>query len=618
MRSIREVLRLYHELARSNREISMATGLSKGSVSEYLRRARDCGLTWEVARELGERELEAQLFKTPGRNEPASRIPIDFEWVHREMKRKGVTLQLLWVEYSEAARHDERGRRPYGYSQFCDLYREFRGRVDVVMRQEHRAGEKCFVDYSGLQPTIVDRETGEVVKVELFVAVLGASGFTFAEATRSQQRDEFIGSMARAFEYFGGVTEITVPDQLKSAVAVSDRFDPDLNPTFAEFGEHFGTAVIPARPRKPRDKAKVESTVQVAQRWLLARVRNVTFFSLEDLNVALAALLEQLNDAPFQKLEGTRRSVYEAVDKPALRPLPVRRFEPSTWKKATVHIDHHVEYDGRYYSVPHALVGSKLWVRATVSAIELLLDGKRVASHGRSYNPKGTYVTVDAHRPKSHRQYGAWPPTRIIAWATELGPRTGALVDAIMRDRPHPEQGYRSCLALIRDAKRYPVERIEAACARALSIGAPTRRSVLAILKNGLDQIPLENDDDDAQLRLPIAHGNVRGSDYYATVAAAAADAPDEPVLQVQPEPEPQPELEDAREEHEDDRRRDPPKTPGDALARDVRCLHRTARGRTEQPTQLQREDRIDGRSRVDGPREQTTHTATPSSQADD
>jgi transposase len=422
--------------------------------------------------------------------------------------------------------------------------------------------------------------------------------------------------MARAFEYFGGVTEITVPDQLKSAVAVPDRIDPDLNPTFAEFGEHYGTAVIPARPRKPKDKAKVESAVQVAQRWLLARLRNVTFFSLEDLNVALAPLLEQLNDAPFQKLEGTRRSVYEAVDKPALRPLPMHRFEPSTWKKATVHIDHHVEYDGRYYSVPHALVGTKLWVRATASAIELLVDSKRVASHSRSYSTKGTYVTLDAHRPKSHRQYGAWPPTRIIAWATELGPSAGALVAAMMRDRPHPEQGYRSCLALIRDAKRYPVERIEAACTRALSIGAPTRRSVLAILKHGLDQIPLENDDE-AQLRLPITHGNVRGGDYYAT-GDVAADELDEPAPPGRLDPETQPQPDDERQDHEHDRPRDPQETPGDALARDVRSIHGATRGRAEQPDELQREDRPDGRSRVDGPREQATHAAAASGETDD
>ena len=367
MRRIREVLRLKFELQRSHREISAATGLSKGSVSDYLRRAREAGVTWERARDLSDHELEQQLFRAPGRNVPGDRVPIDLDWVHRELRKKAVTLQLLWAEYCDAARHDQRQRRPYQYSQFCERYRQFNKRVDVVMRLEYRAGEKCFVDYSGMKPTIVDRKTGEVTEVELYVAVLGASSYAFAEATRTQQRDEFIASSARAFEYFGGVTQILVPDQLRSAVSGPDRLDPEINPVFAEFAEHYGVAVIPARPRRPRDKAKVEVGVQVVQRWVLARLRNVTFFSLDDLNAAIAELLEDLNRRPFRKLEGCRHSRFEQVDKPALGPLPVRRFEPSTWKKATIHIDHHVEFDRRYYSAPHALIGEKPWVRATVT-----------------------------------------------------------------------------------------------------------------------------------------------------------------------------------------------------------------------------------------------------------
>lgn len=527
MRRIREVLRLKHELSRNHRQISAATGLSKGSVSEYLRRARDANLDWETARELSESELEARLFKAPGRNVPVDRVPIDCAWVHREMRKKGVTLQLLWVEYSEASLHDPQARRPYQYSQFCERYRQFRGHVDASMRQEHRAGEKAFLDYSGMRPTIADRETGEVIEVELYVAVLGASSFTFAEATRTQQRDDFIASTARAFEYFGGVPEITVPDQLRSAVSGPDRLDPEINPVFAEFAEHYSTAVIPARPRKPKDKAKVEVAVQVAQRWILARLRNVTFFSLDDLNAGIAELLEVLNDKPFKKLEGCRRSVYEALDKPALRSLPVRRFEPSTWKKAKVHIDYHIEFESRYYSAPHHLIGSYVWVRATVNSIELLLDGRRICSHKRAYGRKGNYVTDDAHRPKSHRQYGAWPPQRVIAWASELGENTGKVVERIIADRPHPEQGYRSCLALIHDVKRYSAERVEAACARALRINAPTRRSVVAILRNGLDRLDVEGDEAASQPSPPIVHDNVRGGDYYATGPDAAA-APDE------------------------------------------------------------------------------------------
>lgn len=486
-----------------------------------------------------------------------------------------MTLQLLWVEYCDATRSDERGRRPYQYSQFCELYHQFREYVDVVMRQEHRAGEKSFLDYSGVKPTIVDRETGEVTEVELFVAVLGASSYSYAEATRTQQRDEFIASTIHAFEYFGGVTEVTVPDQLRSAVSGPHRLDPEINPVFAEFAAHYGTAVIPARPRKPRDKAKVEVGVQVVQRWILARLRNITFFSLEDLNEAIATLLKDLNTRPFQKLEGCRRSQFEQTDKPALRPLPLRRFEPSTWKKATVHIDHHVEYDARYYSAPCALVGAQVWVRATVSTVELLLDGHRVASHQRSYGPKGTYVTDEAHRPKSHREYGAWPPERLVAWAEELGPHTRRLVATIIESRSHPELGYRSCLALIHDAKRYPVERIEAACKRALAIGAPTRRSVIAILHNGMDRVPLE--DEDPQLPLPVDHDNIRGGDYYATGATP---------------------------HHQDDndaRPTDPRQDDGHEAHGDGRGLPRAPEGGPGQPAELRREDRLHGRSGVDG-----------------
>jgi transposase len=577
MRRIREVLRLRFELSRTHREISTATHLSKGAVHEYLRRALESGVTWELARELNDVELEARLFTRPDTTLPVDRVPIDLHWVHREMRKKAMTLQLLWVEYRDAARHDDKARKPYQYSQFCALYREFRGRVDVVMRQEHRAGEKVFIDYSGLRPTIVNRKTGEVIAVELFVAVLGASNYTYAEATRSQERDEFIASTARAFEYFGGVPEITVPDQLRSAVSGPERIDPDINPVFAEFAVHYGTAVIPARPRKPKDKAKVEVGVQIAQRWILMRLRKVTFFSLEDLNEAIAEQLEVLNAAPFRKLDGCRRSLFEQTDALALRPLPNRRFEPSTWKKATVHIDHHVEYEHRYYSAPHALVGAKLWVRATVSTVELVLDGQRVASHARSYGSKGTYVTEPAHRPKAHQRYGAWPPERIVAWASEIGPHAGKLVAQIMKNRPHPEQGFRSCLALISDAKRYPHERVEAACKRALAIGSPTRRSVISILRNGLDRVP--STDADQQPLALVDHDNIRGGDYYATGPVAHHHDDD----------------------NEHDRHTDLRQADGDEVDCDGRGLPRAAEGGAEPRTELRGEARLHGRPRVDG-----------------
>jgi len=495
--------------------------------------------------------------------------------------------------------------------------------VDASMRQEHRAGEKAFLDYSGMKPTIVDRETGEVSEVELYVAVLGASNYTYAEATLTQQRDEFIASTARAFEYFEGVPEITVPDQLRSAVSGPDRIDPEINPVFAEFAEHYSTAVIPARARKPKDKAKVETGVKISQNWILARLRDITFFSLDDLNIAIGELLEDLNDEPFQKLEGCRRSAWEELDKPALRPLPPRRFEPSTWKKAKIHIDYHVELERRYYSAPHHLIGTKVWVRVTVNSVELLLDGRRIASHKRSYGRKGTYVTDDAHRPKSHREYGAWPPQRVIAWASEFGENTGKLVERIIAGRPHPEQGYRSCLALIRDLKTYSGERVEAACARALRINAPTRRSVLAILRNGLDRVPVEDADEDAgQTPEPISHDNVRGGEYYATGSATPTDPDDDsnlepqPQLQLQLQPQPQPQPQ-PQQDQDHARRTDLPKDDGNEADGDGRDLPRTAARSSRKSAELHGEDRPDDRSGVARSRESATQSAPASREND-
>jgi transposase len=509
MRKIREVLRL-RESGLSQRAISASTGMSKGAVTDYLKRAREAALSWDAAAALSDAEVEARLFKAVGRNEPLRRAPIDMTWVHQEMRRAGVTLQLLWSEYV-AAVNPEHGLAPYQYSQFCDLYATFRSKVDVSMRQLHRAGEKVFIDYSGKKPRVVDQHTGEVSEVELFVAVLGASNYTFAEVTRTQKLGDFIASTIRALEYFGGVPMVLVPDQLRSAVSGPHRYDPEINPTYAEFAQHYGVAVVPARPLKPKDKAKVENAVLVAQRWILACLRNRTFFSLDELSVAVSELLERLNDRGFKKLEGCRRSAFQELDRPALSPLPPTRYEVGMWTKAKVNIDYCVELDGRVYSVPCALVGARVDIRSTVAVVEILFEGKRVASHRRCHGRKGTATIVEEHRPKSHRQYGAWPPSRIVGWAASLGPSVAQLVELILADKPHPEQGYRSCMALFRDAKRYPNARVDAACARAIALGAPNRRSVQSILLRGLDQLPL---DEPTPLRR-APHDNVRGADYF-------------------------------------------------------------------------------------------------------
>ncbi len=512
MRKIREVLRLKFERGLGHRAIALAAGISKGSVSDYLARAEAAGLAWTEATLLSDAEVERRLFRQLGYNEPSARVPIDYAAVHLELRRTGVTLQLLWREYSDAAAQVAGAARPYQYSQFCDLYAGFRDRLEPSMRQAHRAGERAFVDYSGKKPVIVDRTTGEVLEVELFVMVLGASNYTFAEATRTQQLGDFIASNVRAFDYFGCVPEIVVPDQLRSAVSGPHRYDPDVNPTYLEMAQHYGVVIIPARPRKPKDKAKVEAGVLLAQRWILACIRNRTFFTLDELNQAIAELLERLNARPFQKLEGCRRSAFESIDRPAMRPLPATRYIVAEWKSAKVDIDYHVAFDDRLYSVHYALVGARVDVRATTTTVEILHGGERVAAHRRSYGPLGTATTLEQHRPKSHRDYGAWPPSRMIGWAATIGVSAAAVAERILADRPHPEQGYRSCRALIRTAARYGHPRTEAACARALAIGNPTRKSVEAILKSGLDRLALSDEPANTNV---TDHENIRGGAYY-------------------------------------------------------------------------------------------------------
>ena len=378
MRKIREVLRLKYEQGRGYRQIAASCGIGVATVSEYLKRARESGVGWAEAQQLSDAELEARLYPKAQFVPSVDRAAVDFDWVHREVRRPGVTLQLLWSEYVQAAQRS--GAEPYQYSQFCARYVAWRGKLDLVMRQVHRAGEKAFIDYSGKKPKICDAATGLEREVELFVMTLGASNYTFAEATLTQKVGDFIGSITRGLEFFGGVPEVLVPDQLRSAVSGPDRYDPDINATLLELAKHYGTTIIPARPRKPRDKAKVETAVLVVQRWILARLRHRRFFSLEELNVAIAELVTELNARPFRKLDGSRKSAFEALDRPALSALPAQRFEPFHWAKARVHPDYHVAFDDRFYSVPHALVGQRVEVRATTLTIEIFHGGQRVIS----------------------------------------------------------------------------------------------------------------------------------------------------------------------------------------------------------------------------------------------
>ncbi|MFC1707817.1 IS21 family transposase [Planctomycetota bacterium] len=463
------------------------------------------GLTWKGVEELTDEELERRLCVVRDERKPKRPEP-DCAWIHTERKRPGVTLELLHHEYLE--KHPD----GYLYTAFCNRYRQWLKRRRLSMRQIHKAGEKLFVDYAGKRPHIVDSATGEFVEVELFVAVLGASNLTYVEATRTQKSEDWIASHIRAFEFLGGVPELVVPDQLKSGVTTPCRYEPKVQRTYEELARHYDTVVLPARPKKPKDKAKVEVGVQVATRWILARLRNQTFFSLAELNARIRELLEDLNQRTMRTYGASRCELFEKLDKPALRPLPAARFVYGEWKKARVNLDYHVELDRHYYSVPHRLIHEEVEVRSTATTIEIYRRGRRVAAHVRS-SVKGRHTTVPEHMPKAHQHHLSWTPTRLIHWAGTVGPQTEELVRHILESRRHPEQGYRTCLGILRLSKRYGCDRLEMAAARALQAGARSYRHVNSILKNGLDRVPLPQPCE--PIAEPIVHENVRGAACY-------------------------------------------------------------------------------------------------------
>ncbi len=479
-------------------------------------RANAAGLDWPGVEAMDDMELDSRLYVSPA-GRPKARPEPDLQWVHTELRRKGVTLQLLWYEYRQA--HPD----GYQYSQFCEIYRRWQAKLDVVMRQTYRAGEKMFVDYAGPSMRWIDRETGEVHEMLLFVTVLGASNYMYAEAQPSQQLECWIAGHINAFEYFGGVPEVIVPDNTKTGVSKACRYEPDLNPTYHEMATHYGTVVIPARPKKPDDKAKVEVGVLIAERELMAPLRNRRFFSPAEVNLALRQQLEKLNHRPFQKLEGCRRSVYKALDKPALKPLPQNRYEIAEWRSAKVNVDYHIEVAHNFYSVPYQLVKQQVDVRLSARMVEVLFKNKRVASHQRSYG-RGIYTTDASHRPASHTRHLEWTPSRLLNWAASVGPDCAKVAQQILESKPHPEQGYRACLGLMRLCRQYGNERMNAACSRALTINAASYKSVKSILGNGLDRITPE-------LSVPSGpatnHAHLRGPQYYQEELNANAGAAD-------------------------------------------------------------------------------------------
>ena len=502
MRKVREILRLGLKNGEKLREISRSCSVAHKTAGKYLKRARKLSLSYEQVEKMDDIELKGLIigFKKEIRGKPEP----DWNYIHEEMKKKGVTRQLLWQEYRES--------NPEGYqsTQFCDLYARWKKTLKISLRQTHKAGEKTFVDYAGQKIPIVNRYTGEIKDAEIFVAVLGASNYTYAEATWDQSLKSWIGSHVRSYEYFGGVSRVTVPDNLKSGITKTCRYEPDINPTYHEMAVHYGTVIVPARVKKPQDKAKVEAGVLVVERWILAALRNRTFFSLEELNMAIRELLEVLNNKPFKKLEGSRRSCFEQIERSELLPLPENRYEYAQWKKCAPNIDYHVEVEGHYYSVPYHLRHKSLEARYTEKVIEIFCGNTRIASHLKGYG-KGRHTTIKEHMPESHRAYMEWSPSRLIKWAQKTGESTAELIETIISERKYPELGYRSCLGILRLSKHYPPDRLEAACKRALAIRGYSYKSVKSILETGLDKQSLRRN-------IPVVtihHNNIRGREYF-------------------------------------------------------------------------------------------------------
>jgi len=504
MRKLLEVLRLSLEQKLSVRKIARSCSLARSTVSDYLVRAKVAGLGWPLPQGMDEARLNALLFPVR-EGQSAQRAQPDLVYIRNEMRGPHVTLQLLWEEY--------RGHTPegYSYSQYCQVYRDWLGKQAFSLRQEHRAGEKLFVDYAGDTIPITDPLTGLVTPGNLFVAVLGCSNLTYAEVTPTQRLPDWIGAHVRTLEFMRGVPLVVVPDNTKTAVKSACLYEPDINLTFQELAEHYGFAVIPARRRKPKDKAKVEGGVLIAERWILAALRHHVFFSFGEVNAAVAKLLTRLNNHPFKKLPGCRRDVFERMERPVLKPLPEQRYELAEWKTAGVNIDYHVEIDGHYYSVPFGLIKQRVSARYTRSAVEFFHKSQRVAIHVRSFL-KGRFTTLPEHRPPAHQKHLEWTPERIVSWAGTIGANCSAAAQQIMASRPLPEHGFRPCLGLIRLGKRYSNERVNRACGRAIKLNIVGYRHIENMLKSGRDKIPLPEEQAAPAI---VVHDNVRGAGYY-------------------------------------------------------------------------------------------------------
>jgi transposase len=505
MRKIREVLRLTHALGMSRRLVGEATGIGKTAVGEYVRRAAVAGQGWPIPDEIDDAELERRLFPPPDAASSTSRTEPDWSYNHAELKRRGVTLALLWQEYRA---EDAQG---YAYSWFCERYSDWRKRISPTMRQTHLAGEKLFVDWAGDTMPVFDPITGEEYCTHIFIAALGASNYTYAEARWTETLPDWIGAHVNAFTAIGGVSKALVPDNLKAGITKPSRYEPGINRTYQDLADHYGCVVLPARVMKPRDKAKVEVAVQIVQRFVLAKLRHRRFFSLAELNAAIRDCVAAINAKVMRHVGKSRNELLETIDRPALNALPTTPYSYAEWKRARVAPDYHIEVADHYYSVPSKLIREMVEARITSATVEIFHKGQRIASHAFSPVRNG-HTTITEHMPSAHRRYAEWTPAKMMSEAALIGPAAIALVEAIMKAKPHPEQGFRSCLGIISLVRTYGSERVEAASRRGNDIGATTYGSIKSILQNGLDKAYAKSKAPDGP---PILHANIRGRGYY-------------------------------------------------------------------------------------------------------
>ncbi len=503
MNKISEILRQKFELKRCYRDIATSLNISVGTVTNYIARAKTAGITWPLPIGSTEQELY-KLCVLPVNIKTRNRPTPDWNYIQQELCKKGLTLQLLWREY----------RMQYpeglGYAQFCNHYKAYKKTINPVMRQHHKAGEKSFVDYAGMTMEWVDLN-GEVFTAEIFVGCLGASQLIFVEATPSQQLEDWINSHINMFEFFTGVTEIVVPDNLKAGITKSHRYDPDINANYQHFAAHYGTAIVPARARAPKDKAKVENAVGIVERQILAPMRNMIFTSISAINSEIKIRLKILNNQQFQKMNASRWQLFEQIDKPALKPLPSERYQYALWKKAKINIDYHFVIDGHYYSVPHQYIGKQVTIRCTQKVIECMHMGERIATHERNHK-QHNFTTIKEHMPTSHQEQAKFSADMLKQWASKIGSNTVNFITHMMSSRAIEQQAYRACLGVLRLSNKYGILRLEKACAKALLVGATRYQQIENILRNNLEEVPIENNLNNTK---PLDHENIRGAKYY-------------------------------------------------------------------------------------------------------